>query len=44
MSSLSWLSITCCLKGGLPEDIIKSSEGESAMIFKFASSVIPLST
>ena len=31
-------------KGGLPEDIIKSSEGESPTICKFASSVILLPT
>ena len=31
-------------KGGLPEDIIKSCEGESPTICKFASSVILLPT
>ena len=31
-------------KGGLPEGIIKSSEGESPTICKFASSVILLPT
>ena len=41
ISELSELAFYKLLsKGGLPKDIIKSREGESPMICKFASSVI----